>query len=35
MKHSMYYSEGNRMSYKPVNLKPMTVETFAPKARTF
>jgi succinate dehydrogenase / fumarate reductase flavoprotein subunit len=35
MKHSMYYSEGNRLSYKPVNLKPMTVETFAPKARTF
>jgi succinate dehydrogenase / fumarate reductase flavoprotein subunit len=35
MKHSMFYSEGNRLAYKPVNLKPMTVETFLPKARTF
>ncbi len=35
MKHSLYYTDGNRLSYKPVNLKPMSVETFAPKARTF
>jgi succinate dehydrogenase / fumarate reductase flavoprotein subunit len=35
MKHSLYYSDGNRLSYKPVNLKPMSVETFAPKVRTF
>jgi succinate dehydrogenase / fumarate reductase, flavoprotein subunit len=35
IKHSLWYSEGNRMDYKPVNLKPLTVETFAPKARTF
>ncbi len=35
MKHSLYYSEGNRLDYKPVNLKPLTVETFKPKARTF
>jgi succinate dehydrogenase / fumarate reductase flavoprotein subunit len=35
MKHSLYYSEGNRLDYKPVNLKPLTVETFQPKARTF
>jgi succinate dehydrogenase / fumarate reductase flavoprotein subunit len=35
IKHSLYYSEGNRLDYKPVNMKPLTVETFAPKARTF
>jgi succinate dehydrogenase / fumarate reductase, flavoprotein subunit len=35
MKHSLWYSEGNRLDYKPVNLKPLTVETFKPKARTF
>jgi succinate dehydrogenase / fumarate reductase flavoprotein subunit len=35
MKHSLFYSEGNRLDYKPVNLKPLTVETFMPKARTF
>ncbi len=35
MKHSLYYSEGSRLEYKPVNLKPLTVDTFVPKARTF
>ncbi|MFZ6644154.1 succinate dehydrogenase flavoprotein subunit [Undibacterium sp. TJN25] len=35
MKHTLWYSEGNRLDYKPVNLKPLTVETFKPKARTF
>jgi succinate dehydrogenase / fumarate reductase flavoprotein subunit len=35
IRHSLYYSEGNRLDYKPVNLKPLTVETFVPKARTF
>jgi succinate dehydrogenase / fumarate reductase flavoprotein subunit len=35
MKHSLWYSEGNRLDYKPVNLKPLTVESFAPKKRTF
>jgi len=35
IKHSLWYSEGNRLDYKPVNMKPLTVETFAPKARTF
>jgi succinate dehydrogenase / fumarate reductase flavoprotein subunit len=35
MKHTLWYSEGNRLDYKPVNLKPLTVETFQPKARTF
>jgi len=35
MKHTLYYSEGNRLDYKPVVTKPLTVETFQPKARTF
>ena len=35
MKHSLWYSEGNRLDYKPVITKPLTVETFKPKARTF
>ena len=35
MRHSLWYSQGNRLDYKPVNLKPLTVETFQPKARTF
>jgi len=28
MKHTMWYSEGNRLDYKPVTTKPLTVETF-------
>ncbi|MBK4734432.1 succinate dehydrogenase flavoprotein subunit [Noviherbaspirillum pedocola] len=35
MKHTLFFSEGNRLEYKPVNQKPLTVETFKPKARTF
>ena len=35
MKHTLWYSEGNRLDYKPVQTKPLTVETFKPKPRTF
>jgi succinate dehydrogenase / fumarate reductase flavoprotein subunit len=35
MKHTLWYSEGNRLAYKPVNLKPLTVESVPPKVRTF
>jgi succinate dehydrogenase / fumarate reductase flavoprotein subunit len=35
MKHSLWFSEGSRLEYKPVNLKPLTVESVPPKARTF
>ncbi len=35
MKHTLWYSEGNRLDYKPVVTKPLTVETFKPKKRTF
>ena len=35
IKHTLWFSEGNRLDYKPVAMKPLTVETFEPKARTF
>ena len=35
MKHSLWYSEGNRLDYKAVNLKPLSVESVPPKVRTF
>ena len=35
MKHSLWYSEGNRLDYKPVTLKPLTTESIPPKVRTF
>ncbi|MBB3225405.1 succinate dehydrogenase flavoprotein subunit, partial [Pseudoduganella umbonata] len=35
MKHTLWFSQGNRLEYKPVVTKPLTVETFKPKARTF
>ncbi len=35
MKHTLWYSEGNRLSYKPVQLKPLTVDSVPPKVRTF
>jgi succinate dehydrogenase / fumarate reductase flavoprotein subunit len=35
MKHSLWYKDGNRLAYKPVHLRPMTVESFEPKVRTY
>jgi len=35
MKHTLWFSEGNRLEYKPVITKPLTVDTFKPKPRTF
>jgi succinate dehydrogenase / fumarate reductase flavoprotein subunit len=35
MKHTLFYSEGRRLEYKPVNLKPLTVESIPPKVRSF
>src|SRR5690606_16893994 len=35
LRHTLWYSEDGRLDYKPVQLKPLTVETFPPKARTF
>ena len=35
MKHTLWYKEDNRLAYKPVHLKPMSVESFEPKVRTY
>ncbi|WP_435626842.1 succinate dehydrogenase flavoprotein subunit [Candidatus Ferrigenium straubiae] len=35
LKHSLYFSEGQRLAYKPVRLKPLTVESFPLKARVY
>ena len=35
MKHTLWDSATNTLSYKPVNLKPLTVESVPPKVRTF
>ena len=35
MKHTLWYKENNRLAYKPVHLKPMSVESFEPKVRTY
>jgi succinate dehydrogenase / fumarate reductase, flavoprotein subunit len=35
MKHSLYFKDGDRMDFKPVRTKPMTVETFPPKERVY
>jgi succinate dehydrogenase / fumarate reductase, flavoprotein subunit len=34
-KHSLWYKDNNRMSYKAVKMKPLTVESVALKTRTF
>jgi succinate dehydrogenase / fumarate reductase flavoprotein subunit len=35
MKHTLWFKEGNRLDYKPVHLKPLSVETMQPKVRTY
>ncbi len=35
MKHTFWYKEGNQLAYRAVNLKPLTVESFEPKARVY
>ena len=35
MKHTLWYTEGNRLDYKAVRMKPLTAETVPPKVRTF
>ena len=35
MKHTLWHSADNSLTYKPVNLKPLTVESVPPKVRTF
>ena len=35
MKHTLWYSEGNRLDYKPVQTKPLTVDSIPLAKRTF
>ena len=35
LKHTLYYADGQRLDYKPVRMKPLSVESFAPKERTY
>ncbi|CAM5786808.1 succinate dehydrogenase flavoprotein subunit [Ottowia pentelensis] len=35
LKHTLWHSQTNSLSYKPVRLKPLSVETIPPKVRTF
>ena len=35
LKHTLWQRDGNRLSYKPVRLTPLTVESFPPKTRTY
>jgi succinate dehydrogenase / fumarate reductase, flavoprotein subunit len=35
MKHTLWYKEGNRLVYKPVHQKPLSVEPMEPKVRTY
>jgi succinate dehydrogenase / fumarate reductase flavoprotein subunit len=35
IKHTLWFKEGSRLDYKPVHLKPLSVDTIEPKARTY
>jgi succinate dehydrogenase / fumarate reductase flavoprotein subunit len=35
LKHSLFFKEGLRMDYKPVTLKPLSVDSFPPKERVY
>jgi succinate dehydrogenase / fumarate reductase flavoprotein subunit len=35
LKHSLFSLEDLKMDYKPVRIKPLTVESFPPKKRTY
>ncbi|MGD8617203.1 MAG: succinate dehydrogenase flavoprotein subunit [Gammaproteobacteria bacterium] len=35
LRHSLYSLEGDKMDYKPVRMKPLTVESFPPRKRTY
>ena len=35
LRHSLFSLEDEKMDYKPVRMKPLTVETFPPKKRTY
>lgn len=35
LKHTLYFQQGQRIEYKPVRMKPLTVESFPPKPRIY
>ncbi|MCG3188736.1 MAG: Succinate dehydrogenase flavoprotein subunit [Burkholderiaceae bacterium] len=35
LKHTLWYRQGSRLEYKPVQMKPLSVESIPPKVRTF
>ncbi|HZQ62849.1 MAG TPA: succinate dehydrogenase flavoprotein subunit [Casimicrobiaceae bacterium] len=35
LKHTLWYRDGNRLDFKPVNMKPLSVDAFPPKARVY
>jgi len=35
LRHSLYHRRGNTIDYKPVRMKPLTVDTFPPRPRTY
>ncbi|MEO9384426.1 succinate dehydrogenase flavoprotein subunit [Chromobacterium phragmitis] len=35
LKHTLWFRDGNRLEYKPVNMKPLTVDTIKLKARSY
>ncbi|WP_373975787.1 succinate dehydrogenase flavoprotein subunit [Chitinibacter sp. SCUT-21] len=35
LKHTLWHREGNKLEYKPVNMKPLTVDTIALKTRSY
>ena len=35
IRHTLYFAESDRLDYRPVQMQPLTVETFPPKKRTY
>jgi succinate dehydrogenase / fumarate reductase flavoprotein subunit len=35
LKHTLWFKQGDRLEYKPVHLKPLSVDTIPPKARAY
>jgi succinate dehydrogenase / fumarate reductase flavoprotein subunit len=35
LKHSLFLRDGQRLDYKPVRMKPLTVDSFPPKPRVY
>jgi len=35
LRHTLWYKDGDRLEYKPVHMKPLTVDAIEPKVRTY